>query len=137
MCCLILIYAIRLLNQTYVVQFFVGLCGSYLLLSKEVALQYLALKVLIKLVFLAHLSTECSVSYCGHSTSVGVHPSVHNFLVNTLASTNISQSAPNLVKVYMTIRSQMNSIMELIGPELSELSALESENLRYLTLFTL
>ena len=56
---------------------------------------------------------------------------------DTLASTNINQSAPNLVKVYMNIRSQMSSIMELIGPELSELSALEFESLLYLTLFTL
>ena len=92
--------------------------------------------------FLAHLSTEYSVSYCDHSPSVGVRrsvrrPSVHNFLVNTLASTNINQSAPNLVKVYMNIRSRMISIMELIGPELSELSALEFENLPYLTLFIL
>ena len=31
----------------------------------------------------------------------------------------------------------MSSIMELIGPELSELSALELENLQYLTLLTL
>ena len=30
--------------------------------------------------------------------------------------------------MYMTIRSRMSSIMELIGPELSELSALEFEN---------
>ena len=57
--------------------------------------------------------------------------------VYTLASTNIDQSAPNLVKMYMTIRSQMSFIMDLIGPELSELSAFESENLPYLTLFTL
>ena len=57
--------------------------------------------------------------------------------VYTLASTNIDQSALNLVKMYMTIRSQMSSIMDLIGPELSELSALEFENLPYLTLFTL
>ena len=64
-------------------------------------------------------------------------PSVHNFLVNTLASTNINQSAPNLVKMYMTIRSQMSFIMELIGPELSELSALELEDLPCLTSFTL
>ena len=77
--------------------------------------------------FLAHPSTECSVSYCDHS------PSVHNFLVNTLASTNINQSAPNLVRMYMTIRSRMSSIMELIGPELPELSALELENLPHLT----
>ena len=58
-------------------------------------------------------------------------------IVYTLTSTNIDQSAPNLVKMYVTIRSQMSSIMVLIGPELSELSALEFENLPYLTLFTL
>ena len=57
--------------------------------------------------------------------------------VYTLVSTNIDQSALNLVKMYMTFRSQMSSIMDLIGPELSELSALEFENLTYLTLFTL
>ena len=45
--------------------------------------------------------------------------------VYTLASTNINQSAPNLVKMYLTVRSQMSSIMDLIGPELSELFALE------------
>ena len=45
--------------------------------------------------------------------------------VYTLASTNINQSGPNLVKMYVTIRSQMSSIMDLIGPELSELFALE------------
>ena len=56
--------------------------------------------------------------------------------VYTLVSTNIDQSAPNLVKMYMTLRSRM-MIMDLIGPELSELSALELENLPSLTLFTL
>ena len=56
--------------------------------------------------------------------------------VYTLASTNIDQSAPNLDKMYMTIRSQMRWIMDLIGLELSELSALEFEILPYLTLFT-
>ena len=60
-----------------------------------------------------------------------------NDFVYTLSSTNINQSASNLVKVYMTLRSWMSLIMELIGPELSELSALELENLPYLTLFTL
>ena len=55
--------------------------------------------------------------------------------VFTLASTNIEQSSPNLVKIYVTIRSQMSSIMDLIGPELSELSALEIENFPYLTMF--
>ena len=37
----------------------------------------------------------------------------------------------------MTIRAQMSVIMELIGRELLELSALEYENLPYLALFTL
>ena len=57
--------------------------------------------------------------------------------VYTLASTNIDQSAPHLVKMYMTIRSQMSSIIDVIRSELSELSALELENLPCLTLFTL
>ena len=39
-------------------------------------------------------------------------------IVYTLASTNVDQSTPNLVKMYMTIRSQMSSIMNLIGEEL-------------------
>ena len=55
--------------------------------------------------------------------------------VYTLASTNINQSTPNLVKMYLIIRSQMSLIMDLIGFELSKLSALELENLLYLTLF--
>ena len=46
-------------------------------------------------------------------------------LVYTLASTNINQSAPNLVKMYLTIRSRMSSIRDFIRPELSELSTLE------------
>ena len=37
--------------------------------------------------------------------------------VYTPASTNIDQSAPNLVKMYMTIRSRMSSIMDVIRPE--------------------
>ena len=57
--------------------------------------------------------------------------------VYTPASTNIGQSASNLVKMYMTIRSRMSSIMGLIVPELSKLSTLELENFPYLTLFTL
>ena len=58
-------------------------------------------------------------------------------IVYTLASTNIDQSRPNLIKMYVTIRSQVNLIMDIIGAELFELSALEFENLPYLTLFTL
>ena len=57
--------------------------------------------------------------------------------VYTLASTNTDQSSPNLVKMYITIRSRMSSIMDLIRPEISELSALEFENMPYLILFTL
>ena len=45
--------------------------------------------------------------------------------VYTLAPPNINQSAPNLVKMYMTIRSRMSLIMDLIGADLSELFALE------------
>ena len=56
--------------------------------------------------------------------------------VCTLATTNIDQSVPNLFKMYVTVRSQMSLIMDLIRPELSELSALELENLLCLTLFT-
>ena len=58
-------------------------------------------------------------------------------LVYALSSTNIDQSAPNLVKMYVTVRSRTSLIMDLIGPELSELFALELENLPYLTLFRL
>ena len=45
--------------------------------------------------------------------------------VYTLTSTNINRSAPNLAKMYETIRSRMSRIMDLIGPELSELFALQ------------
>ena len=47
------------------------------------------------------------------------------------------QSSPNFLKMYMTTRARITFIMELIGPELSELSALELENLPYLTMFIL
>ena len=49
-------------------------------------------------------------------------------LAYTLASTNIDQSKPNLVKMYVTIRLRVSSIMNLIKPEHFELSALELEN---------
>ena len=48
----------------------------------------------------------------------------------------INESVPILVKINTTMRSQMSSIMNLIGPDLSELSVLELEKLPYLTLFT-
>ena len=57
--------------------------------------------------------------------------------VYTPASTNIDQSAPNLDKMYITIRSLMSLMMDVIRPELSELSTLELENFPYLTMFTL
>ena len=55
--------------------------------------------------------------------------------VYTLASTNINQSTPNLVKMYVIIRFHISWIMDLIGFELSKLYTLELENLPYLTLF--
>ena len=45
--------------------------------------------------------------------------------VYTLCSTNINQSAPNLVKMYLIIRSRMSSIMGQIEPEDPELFVLE------------
>ena len=45
--------------------------------------------------------------------------------VYTLSSPNINQSAPNLVKMYVAIRSRISLIMNLIGAELFELFALE------------
>ena len=42
-----------------------------------------------------------------------------NFIY-TLAFTNMNQSAPNLVKMYVTKRSRMSSIMDITRPELSE-----------------
>ena len=50
---------------------------------------------------------------------------VESDFVYTLASTNINQSVPNLVKMYVTIRSRMRLIMDLLGPELSDLFPLE------------
>ena len=49
--------------------------------------------------------------------------------VYTLASTNINQSALYLVKMYVTIRSRMRLIMDLIRPELSELFLIEFEKI--------
>ena len=57
--------------------------------------------------------------------------------VYMLASTNSNQSVPNLVKMNATIKSQMSSTMDLIRPELCELSVLELEKVPYLTLFTI
>ena len=48
--------------------------------------------------------------------------------VYTLASTIINQLAPNLVKIYMTVRFRMSWIMGVIAPEQLELFALELKN---------
>ena len=52
-----------------------------------------------------------------------------------LASTNIIHSAPNLVKIYMTLRCWMSLIMGLIGHKQRELFALQLE-LMYFTCIT-
>ena len=49
--------------------------------------------------------------------------------VYSLASTNINQSAPNLVTVFMIIRSRMSLIMGQVIPDQSVLSAFEIEKL--------
>ena len=51
--------------------------------------------------------------------------SLETDFVYSLTSPDINQSAPNMVKMYVTIRSRMCSIMDLIGADLSELFALE------------
>ena len=43
------------------------------------------------------------------------------YFVYTPSSTNIDQSVPNLVKMYVIIRSLISLIVDLIGPELSYL----------------
>ena len=52
-----------------------------------------------------------------------------------LASTNINQSAPNLVTMNISIRSQMSLIMGQIIPDQSVLSAHEIEKLYFSSLF--
>ena len=48
----------------------------------------------------------------------------------------MNQSAPNLVRMYVTIRSRMSLIMDLIGSELLDLFALEFLKITESTLFT-
>ena len=55
--------------------------------------------------------------------------------VYTLISTSINQSAPNLVEMYVIVRSLMSLIINLIGPELSYLP-LNLQKLLNLTSFT-
>ena len=49
-------------------------------------------------------------------------------IVYSLRSTNINQSAPNLVTMNMNIRSQMSLIMGQVIPDQLVLSALEIES---------
>ena len=51
--------------------------------------------------------------------------------VYSLASTNINQSAPNLVETYMSIRFQVRLSMGQVIPDQSVLSALEIEKLNF------
>ena len=55
--------------------------------------------------------------------------------VYPLASTNINQSAPNLVTMYMSIGSHMRLIMVQVILDQSVLSALEIEKLNFSSLF--
>ena len=55
--------------------------------------------------------------------------------IYSLASTNINQSALNLVTMYMSIRSQMSLVMGQVIPDQSVLSALEIEKLNFSSLF--
>ena len=55
--------------------------------------------------------------------------------VYTLASTNINQSAPNLVKMYVAIRSRMSSFMDLIDQNCLVYLPLNLQKSLNLTLF--
>ena len=57
--------------------------------------------------------------------------------VYSLASTILNQSALILAEVYITIRSWMSLIMDVIGLERLKLFALELKKLLHFTLFTL
>ena len=52
-----------------------------------------------------------------------------------LTSTNINQSAPNLVSMNMSIRSPVSLIMGQVIPDQSMLSALEIKKLNFSSLF--
>ena len=56
-------------------------------------------------------------------------------LVYSLTSTNMNQSAPNLVIMNISIRSQMSLIMGHAIPDQSVLSALEIEKMNFSSLF--
>ena len=62
---------------------------------------------------------------------------VESDFVYSLAFTNINKAALNLVKMCVTIRSQISLIMDLIGPELSELLPWNLQRLLNLTVYAL
>ena len=55
--------------------------------------------------------------------------------VYSLTSTNVNQSAPNLVTMNMSIRTQMSLIMSQVILDQSVLSALEIEKMKFSSLF--
>ena len=55
--------------------------------------------------------------------------------VYSLASTNINQSAPNLITMYISIRSQVSLITSQVIPDQRMLSAIEIEKLNFSSLF--
>ena len=55
--------------------------------------------------------------------------------VYSLASTNINQSAPNLITMYMSIRPHLSLIIGQVIPDQSVLSPLEIEKLNFSSLF--
>ena len=69
--------------------------------------------------------------------STNINQSAPNFIKMYVIIRSRVSSAPNFIKMYVIIRSRMSLIMDIIGPELSELSAIELEKLPYLTLLTL
>ena len=83
----------------------------YVYRHEEILKKFSCLKQLVK-IFSSPEQKVLRVSYCDHLPFV-VRPSLRrvvvcsHLLVYTLASTNINQSAPNLIQMYMTIRSRM------------------------------
>ena len=55
--------------------------------------------------------------------------------VYSVTSTNINQTAPNLVTMNMSIRSQMSLIMGQVIPDQLVFSVLEIEKLNFISLF--
>ena len=89
------------------------------------AFQYLSYLVL-------YGSVVLRVSYCDHSPSVGISPSVRPFTFSCLLS-SIYKHQPISTKlgqrIYITIRSRMSMIFGVVRLEHLELFALELEKL--------